>query len=107
MADAITLTRVANHLRRAAENTTRDEEFWNTLAAVAAAAIERPPQVVQQPQPALPFLALVRQAEGYRVIAEGAAVADLVGLVTAYLQERNSEAGSVFLCEVRRVLGVG
>jgi hypothetical protein len=48
----------------------------------------------------------VRQAEGYRVIAEGAAVADLVGLVTAYLSERNGEAGHVLLCEVRRVLGV-
>jgi hypothetical protein len=106
VADAITIARVANHLRRTATSTPKDEQFYTVLAEAAIAAIERPPVVAQQPQPALPFLALVRQADGYRLLAEGAAVADLVDPVTTYLSERNGEAGNVLLCEVRRVLGV-
>lgn len=105
MADLTTLKRVAARLEETAGATASGAGFWPTLAQVAAAELESPPQIVQTALPAEPFMALARR-QGARIITTGATLADLVGPVTVFLNEHGASAGDVWIVEVKRVYAV-
>lgn len=104
MADPTLVKRLAAKLRETSESTPKGEEFWPTLAQVAADETARTITVSQAVIPPDPFLAVVKRHEGFVLIARADLLANLQPPVEAYFQEGGG--GPVWCLEIKKVLRV-
>lgn len=101
MADPVIVKRLAQKLQEAADATPKGEGFWPDLARLAAEEYAKVIVVTQQALPPKPFLAVVAQREGYRLVARGATLVELTAPATAFFDEGGS--GELWVVEIKRV----
>lgn len=101
MADVLTIQRVADKLKALSESTPTGEGYWEALAKAVTDEATKTLTVTLGVIPAQPFLGLVPERGGVRLVARGATATDLMKQAEDLLMVAGS--GEVWAAEIKRV----